>query len=85
MSQRQGTFTPNGPLTLGDLREMIRGADRLNYPDDAAVDVKTPMTGDRRRVTFTVTDGYQESLGEPPDVAPPPDEPQEGDETEWPK
>lgn len=51
---KRGTaFTPDGPLTLGDLRDIA-----YNYDgdDDYIVEIRTPMAGDRRQVTLTVTD-----------------------------
>lgn len=55
---KRGTaFTPDGPLTLGDLREIVKscGAGRAGQ-DGRIVEIRTPMMGDRRQVTLTVTD-----------------------------
>lgn len=66
MTQRRGEYTPPGRLRMGDLRTMVRNADRLAYPDEAPVDIHTPMIGDRRRVTLTVIDGDTDQLSDYP-------------------
>jgi hypothetical protein len=45
-------------LTAGDLRVIARNLDKLGYPDNAEVDVITPIAGDRRVVSLHVYD-YQ--------------------------
>lgn len=63
MTQRRGEYTPAGPLTLGDVLLMGANAVRLGYPNESLIDIKTPMVGDRRRVTLTVIDGTTDQLG----------------------
>jgi hypothetical protein len=49
---RRGTsFTPDGPLTLGDLADMV--SECADQPRTALVEIRTPMV-DRKRVTLTV-------------------------------
>lgn len=61
--KRGDAFTPDGPLTLGDLRDLVfsfYGTDleeQLGHADDARiVEIRTPMGPDRRQVTLTVTE-----------------------------
>ncbi|GAS94379.1 uncharacterized protein RMCC_1345 [Mycolicibacterium canariasense] len=51
--RRGDAFTPEGPLTLGDIREIAYTA---KGDDSQIVEVRTPMGPDRRQVTLTVTD-----------------------------
>ena len=51
--KRGAAFTPDGPLTLGDLREIAYTA---RGDDSQIVEVRTPMGPDRRQVTLTITD-----------------------------
>lgn len=61
---KRGTaFTPDGPLTLGDLREIVRdhygdniaGGPDSYLGDSRLVEIRTPVAGERRQVTLTVT------------------------------
>lgn len=61
-----GKLTPLGPLTLGDLRRLVANANLWGYSDAALVAVSTPIAGDRRRVTLTVTDDAPDALGDRP-------------------
>lgn len=45
-------FTPDGPLTLGDIRHI---AEHTLGDDNQIVECRTPMGPDRRQVTLTVT------------------------------
>lgn len=71
---KRGALTPEGPLCMGDLRRLVRNADALQYRDSALVEITTPMAGDRRRVTLTVTDGAGDPLGDN-DIPLPPEPP----------
>lgn len=65
------SFTPDGPLTLGDLR-VIAASVGTDADDDRIVEIRTPMAGDRRAVTLTVT---SERWQPPPPPAPEDTEP----------
>lgn len=67
-------FTPDGPLTLGDIRHI---AEHTIGADNQIVEVFTPMAPDRRRVTLTVTTDRWES---PNTAAPQQDTNTEGDQ-----
>lgn len=77
--KRGQAYTPDGPLTLGDLREIvldqygdgIRGVNGTFIDDLQIVEVRTPMGPDRRRVTLTVTSERWEPPAVPADTAEP--------------
>ena len=62
--KRGTSYQPDGPLTLGDLRQIIAdhysdgitGVPGAYLSDCQVVEIRTPMNGDRRQVTLTVTD-----------------------------
>lgn len=53
---RIGSFDMGHPLTVGCLRQLVRGLDLNAYPDECPVDVHTPISPDRRCVGFKVRD-----------------------------
>lgn len=49
-------FTPDGPLTVDDLQQIVAAANEDHRPGASICEIRTPMAGDRRQVTVTVTD-----------------------------
>lgn len=49
--KRGESFTPDGPLSLDDLRELVH--ETVSRPGNSLIDIRTPLT-DRHRVTLTV-------------------------------
>lgn len=62
-------FTPSGPLTFGDLEQIVVHGQRAHTAPDSIVEVRTPMAGDRRQVTLTVTNERWTPPPPPPDPA----------------
>lgn len=72
---KQGlAFTPDGPLTLQDLHEILESSNEAGSPSSSVVEIRTPMVGDRRQVTVTVTNEIWRKP--PPPPAPEPEAPQ---------
>lgn len=67
-------FTPDGPLTVQDMADIVAASDADGRPRQCVVEIRTPMAGDRRQVTATVTD----VIWRPP--PPPPEQPTDLDQ-----
>lgn len=68
-AQRGCRLRPSGPLIAGDLRLLVKRMDELNLPDTADVEIRTPVSGDRRAAQISVIDytaAVAEDITEPP-------------------
>ncbi|MCV7230711.1 hypothetical protein [Mycolicibacterium komossense] len=70
MSASRGCrLRPTGPLIAGDLRMLVKRMNELNLPDTADVEIRTPISGDRRAAQISVIDytaAVAEDITEPP-------------------